>query len=219
MNATPTLRWAARRLLSTTRMPVGATPQVLVSANGALAKDAVPKITSLLLEHGASIAATKKIVLHDHFSLMLSVWVPPGSSSTPDGLVQELHQASASERLGCVVTAVALPEPSSAEEEAPRSPEVVRRVVIECPQKPGIVLALTELLKDQGCVMTNMDAMTFANDGEIFFRLECIISLAAGSDAALIEEQLRWWTASQQMRVDLTFDSSRTDRFQPLSGA
>ena len=27
------------------------------------------------------------------------------------------------------------------------------------------------------------------------------------------------WTAAPQMRADLTFDSARTDRFQPLAGA
>ena len=50
-----TLR-TARRFCST-RMPVGATPQILISAAGThgLSMPAVTKITSLIVEHGASI--------------------------------------------------------------------------------------------------------------------------------------------------------------------
>ena len=77
---------AARRFCSAgagagaVRMPVGATPQILISANGTHKHGAVSKITSAIVEHGASIAATKKIVIHDQFSLMMSVWVPPSAS-------------------------------------------------------------------------------------------------------------------------------------------
>ena len=96
-------------------------------------------------------------------------------------------------------------------------------MLLECPQKPGIVLAVTELLKDQGCAITNMDAQTYlkgeGKERVIWFRLEVIIEITTGTDPALVEEQLRWWTASQQMDVDLIFDSSRTDRFQPLEQA
>ena len=57
------------RRFCTTRMPVGATPQILISAagshKGSVSMNAVTKITSLIVEHGASIAATKKIVMHD----------------------------------------------------------------------------------------------------------------------------------------------------------
>lgn len=51
-----TLR-TARRFCST-RMPVGATPQILISAAGTHSVGSMPavtKITSLIVEHGASI--------------------------------------------------------------------------------------------------------------------------------------------------------------------
>ena len=67
---------AARRFCSAgagagaVRMPVGATPQILISANGthkhgAVSKSdlAVSKITSAIVDHGASIAASKKVRL------------------------------------------------------------------------------------------------------------------------------------------------------------
>ena len=166
-----TLR-SGRRLLST-RMPVGATPQILINASGAhpASMRAVTQLTSLIVEHGASIAATKKIVMHDQFSLMMSVWVPP--SSSPATVLAALDQTAAAEHFGCLVKAVALPDPS------PAAPPEVRRMVLECPQKPGIVLAVTELLKDQGCAITNMDAQTYLKDETIWFRLECIIEASA----------------------------------------
>ena len=79
--------------------------------------------------------------------------------------------------------------------------------------------AVTELLKDQGCGIADLDAETSARDGEIWFRLECMVELGAGVEASALEEQLRWLTQSHEMRADLTFDGLRTDRFQPLSGA
>ena len=40
---------------------------------------------------------------------------------------------------------------------------------------------MTELLKDQGCAITNMDAQTYlkgeGREGVIWFRLECIIEV------------------------------------------
>ena len=173
---------AARRFCSAgagagaVRMPVGATPQILISANGthkhgAVSKSdlAVSKITSAIVDHGASIAATKKIVMHNQFSLMMSVWVPP--SASPATVIAALQQSSATDQFGCTVTAVALPDPS------PAAPPEVRRMLLECPQKPGIVLAVTELLKDQGCAITNMDAQTYLKEDVIWFRLECIIEV------------------------------------------
>ena len=167
---------AARRFCSAgagagaVRMPVGATPQILISANGTHKHGAVSKISSAIVEHGASIAATKKIVMHDQFSLMMSVWVPP--SGSPATVIAALQQSSAADQFGCTVTAVALPDPS------PAAPPEVRRMLLECPQKPGIVLAVTELLKDQGCAITNMDAQTYLKEGVIWFRLECIIEVS-----------------------------------------
>lgn len=205
------LRGARRFCSGTVRMPVGATPQIMISANGTHKHGAVSKITSAIVDHGASIAATKKIVMHDQFSLMMSVWVPP--SASPATVLAALQQSSATDQFGCTVTAVALPDPS------PAAPPEVRRMLLECPQKPGIVLAVTELLKDQGCAITNMDAQTYLKEDVIWFRLECIIEVTTGTEPSLVEEQLRWWTASQQMDVNLIFDSSRTDRFQPLEQA
>ena len=97
-----------------------------------------------------AVAATKKVVLHEHFSLMMSVWVPPDSTS-PAALIEQLQHASGTERVGsATVEAVSLPSAAAADAAAAAAPEV-RRVLLECPQQPGIVLALTELLKDQGC--------------------------------------------------------------------
>ena len=118
---------AARRFCSAgaVRMPVGATPQILISANGTHKHGAVNKITAAIVDHGASIAATKKIVMHDQFSLMMSVWVPP--SASPATVIAALQQSSAADQFGCTVTAVALPDPS------PAAPPEVRRMLLVRP--------------------------------------------------------------------------------------
>ena len=74
----------ARRFY-TTRMPVGATPQILISAAGTHKGSAsiVTKITSLIVDHGASIAATKKIVMHNQSNPNPSPSPSPSPSPEP----------------------------------------------------------------------------------------------------------------------------------------
>ena len=50
--------------------------------------------------------------MHDQFSLMMSVWVPP--SASPATVLAALQQSSATDQFGCLVSAVALPDPSPA---------------------------------------------------------------------------------------------------------
>ena len=134
-------------------------------------------------------------MLHGHSTLMMSVWLPPNGSS-PVTVAAELQTAE----LGLVMQTVILTDVP------PPPPKTsVRRVVLECPQKPGIVLAVTELLKDSGCKISDMDAHTSVKEGEIWFRLECIVEAPSSAEEQL-EEQLRWMTASEEMRATITFD-------------
>ena len=61
--ATRAAHGSRRHISSAAKMPVGATPQLLVSAHGLHNAGAVAKLSSVLYEHGASIAASKKVRL------------------------------------------------------------------------------------------------------------------------------------------------------------
>ena len=64
---------------------------------------------------------------------------------------------------------------------------------------------VTELLKDQGIGIINLDAQTRAVDGEIWFRLEVILELTAGVRAC--EQWLRPWVC-----LDLACPARRARR-------
>ena len=57
----------------------------------------------------------------------------------------------------------------------PKAPPALRRLKLSCPQKPGIIKTISELLKDNGCLMKEIDANTSARGGEIWFEFECTV--------------------------------------------
>ena len=82
-----------------------------------------------------------------------------------------------------------------------------RRLKLTCPQRPGLVLAMTELLKDHTCKMSSISADTMAKGDEIWFEIEAIIDVPAGVDPDEIESSLRLWTSSAELRATLIFDT------------
>ena len=95
----------------------------MLNAHGKHESGAVARLTSLLVKHGASIAASKKMTMQNHFSLLMSVWVPPSGSTA--AVVAELERASGSAELGCVVQASIL----QPEEAAVPAQRIVRRLL------------------------------------------------------------------------------------------
>jgi len=187
----------------TTKIPAGASPQILVSASAPHRAGAAKDVAELIFEHGASIASTKKVMLENHFAMLLTVWTPP-SSTSPAALAQKLQSPEVTEKLGFSMQATLL-EPSS----MPVSDDVLqqRRLKLSCPQRPGIVLAITELLKDHGCKMSHISADTTAKGADIWFEIEAIVDVPAGVDPAALEGALRVWTDSEASRAQLIFDS------------
>lgn len=98
----------------------------------------------------------------------MSVWTPP-TAIEPSALVGKLQSPEVAAKLGFDVQAQLL-EPSDLTAFELLGEQ--RRLKLVCPQRPGIVLAITELLKDQGCKMSNVNADTLAKDSEIWFEVE-----------------------------------------------
>jgi len=185
-----------------TSIPPGEAPQILISALGAHRAGATRDLTAVLFEQGASVASTKKIMVEDHFAMLLSVWTPPEGPS-PEELLKLLVSPATESRLGFPLS-VKLLEANSPSR-APRDATVQRRLKIQCPQKPGIILAVTELLKDRGCALSSIEADTFAKGAEIWFEIQGVIDIPEGVEPASIEKELRFWTSSNE-DAKLVFD-------------
>ena len=137
--------------------------QILVSAVARHREGAARDITKVIFEAGASIAATKKVMLEDNFALLLAVH----TTKEPLPLVEHLGSEAVAKKLGFPVAARLLD--GSASSPVVHSNDVqTRRLKLSCPQKPGIVLAVTELLKDFKCTVVSMEADTVARGQEIW---------------------------------------------------
>ena len=102
--STPLSREAAlvRSRLYTSKIPVGTLPQVLVSAVAPHRTGASKDLAALIFEQGGSIAATKKIMVEDHFAMMLSVYTPPDGAA-PTDIVSTLTSGDTTAKLGFAV--------------------------------------------------------------------------------------------------------------------
>ena len=82
------------------------------------------------------------------------------------------------------------------------------------------MLAITELLRDYGCAISEIDASTVARSGELWFELECIVDLPDGIDPQNVGDDLQFWTESaKDRRTTLVFDTYLAPNFAPLSHA
>jgi len=185
-------------------MPVGAVPQIVVSAlgphRGGLMRDLTKEIGGL----GASVAATRKVALGNRFAMLMSVWVPPGAV-LPEDVVSQL-QTSFSDVAGVILQAEILSE----EETDPAGPRDAgesqqRHLRIECEQRPGIVLAITQLLTDADCKVSDLRADTYSKAGVIWFDMSCTVSMPDTMAASEVGDQLNFWRTSSGAKVDFEY--------------
>ena len=141
-------------------------PQLLLTATGRHRKGVLQDLTAYLLEHGASICSSRKVMLHSHFSCMLAVWLPP-DGTPPDKLAALIAEGGIQKELGCCLTAEMLKPADAAESVRTDGGSVFRRLRLSTPQKPGIVKSVTELLKAHSCTLTEIDADTRALGNEV----------------------------------------------------
>ena len=192
----------AARMLSS--MTPAAKPQVLVTAFGPHKTGAVAKLSSIIFQNGGSIAQTKKVIVDEHFAMITAVFLPDDAQSTPAQLISALQSDATTRLLGFPVTARVLELQTSADDVSEDTGEQ-RRLKLELPQRPGLVLAVTELLKDHGCTLSSIDAETLARGDEIWFEIECLVDLPAGVDASRVESDLQYWV-DQENQATLIFD-------------
>lgn len=187
-------------------IPAGGRAQVLISAVSEHKGGETRGLAQVLFEKGASIAGTKKVLVENNFAMLMSVYTP----DEPKALADYMQSPEVINRLGFTVTASLLdpkrPEAKPAVAEAP-SESSKRRFKLSCPQQPGIVLALTELLKDYDCKMSSMDADTLARGDEIWFEIEAIVEVPANVDPVKVEAALQFWSSSKDERTKLIFDT------------
>jgi len=196
-------------------LPVGAKPQLLVSSMGRHRKGLASDLTSIIFEQGASITASKKLMVENHYAMMLAVWAPDDGA---DSLRALLESDEVANRLGTSVKVALLDGQADA---AGEMTSAQRRLKLDCPQRPGIVLAITELLKDHSCKMSSVDAeayeKTSEGGSEIWFALECIVDVPAGVDPDRVSSDLRFWSTAHNAQV--VFDKWLKPHFAPLSHA
>eukprot|EP00962_Isochrysis_galbana_P046688 scaffold18851_cov126-Isochrysis_galbana.AAC.2 len=131
-------------------MGVGDKPQVLLAASGVHTPTVVRDLTSALYNLGGSVAATKKVVLGDHYSILMSIWLP--DKDDPVEAAASLREALAQDFSVPSTNLTLIPLDGGAGTSGAISGEVVtRRLQVSCPQKPGVVLAITRLLQVGVC--------------------------------------------------------------------
>ena len=169
-------------------MPVGASPQLVVTASGEHKPGAVAALAALISGQGGSIASTKKIIVQDRFALLRPSGLPP----TPRFC--DVIMATWASRVPCN---------GQFGWGASRAGPLARR--LKLPTAPGPDSAPTELLKDHGCAISAIDADTTTRD-EIWFEFECLVSVPQEVDLGAVEADLQFWTGSQDARTSLVFD-------------
>lgn len=207
-------RSAVRRLTTATPMPAGAVPQLFLKSHGAHRAGLIKDISTVVAAHGASIASTGKIVLGDEYAMMMYLWAPAEDKmASMKAELEATLKAGADEVSIKVLDAEA--RASYAAKAAVSSEE--RRLQVECSQKPGIILAITELLSAQGCKIPKMETATFVKEGVVHFKMDAVVHVTGGN-ADSIAQQLDGVLAANP-GLELTFDDSQGHRVNVMEHA
>jgi len=184
---------------TTLSMTHESTPQLLICAIGHHQTGSVERLSSLTFEAGCSVAQTKKMIMHNHFALLASIYVPQDASHSQSELMKLLESNETAEAISIPLTIKAF-HTSNLNTDGEQ-----RRLKLELPQRPGIVLAVTELLKDHGCSLSAIDAETTKRGSEIWFEIECLVYVPPGVEAACVQSDLEYWVKKEK-KATLIFD-------------
>ncbi|KAH8074925.1 cGMP-dependent protein kinase [Aureococcus anophagefferens] len=155
-------------------------PQYVIKTHGVHRTGILKDVAGILAEAGVSIAATQKVALGTEYAMVLHAFHPDG-----EGHAEAISdEASLQAYLGLG--------------------PVERRLVIECPQRPGLIMAVTQLLGVEGCKIPKMETFTSVRDGVVMFHMEAAVHVPRGHDmdAADVEAP----ASRPRTRPELTFD-------------
>jgi len=188
---------AAKRAVS---MPAGAIPQLVFRLVGSHRSGLLRDMTKVLASHNASITAMEKVRLGSQFVAIGHLWSPKALS--PSDLSRELAQSIGGLN-SCSVDDI---DADSRENYLREATLPERRLTITAPNHPELVVAITELLAAQGCVIGKLETKTFLEDGTLKFFLNARVQTAADKGDA-IENELKFIT-DLNPGLKITFDTN-----------
>ena len=178
-------------------MPAGAVPQFVFRLVGTHRAGILRDTTKVFQSHGASIAALEKIRLGTQFVALGHLWSPTDLSKNV--LTRELEQHVGCK---CVVDDI---DDDSRQSYLNALPE--RRLTITAPHHPELVVAITELLAAQGCVIGKLETKTFLEENTLKFFLNARVQTLTADKADAIERELKF-IMDLNPGLHITFDHS-----------
>ena len=209
-------------------MKAGDVPQYLIKTHGVHRTGILRDVARVLAERQISIAATQKIALGTEYAMVLHVHHPEGAGmddsicdevrrtlgASSEVRVKPLDHASLQQYLGLgpVERRPALNDrscfcPIRAWNSPKIDPVVLgrRRLSMECPQRPGLIMAVTELLGVEGCQVKKMETSTSVRDGVVMFHMEATVQIPRGHEVDSLTSKLRGIQAANK-GLELKFD-------------
>ena len=161
----------------------GAVPQYVIKCHGTHRQGLVKDVSTIIASRGASVAALQKVGLGTEYVMLMHVYSVDGGGYD-EVLATDLRRAigmSSSVHIGPL---------DNASRKMYETTESSWQLVIECPQRPGLVFEMATALADYGAMLPKIETRTVTRDGTVFFRLTGIVEALASRDAQALRTKL-----------------------------
>ena len=180
-------------------MKAGDVPQYLIKTHGVHRTGILRDVARVLAERQISIAATQKIALGTEYAMVLHVHHPEGAGMD-DSICNEVRRA-----LGASSEVRVKPLDHASLQQYLGLGPVERQLSMECPQRPGLIMAVTELLGVEGCQVKKMETSTSVRGGVVMFHMEATVQIPRGHEVDSLTSKLRGIQAANK-GLELKFD-------------
>jgi len=188
-------------------IPADAKPQVVLIASGKHKQGVLNDLTSIVVERGASITGAKRNQVAGVFTAMLSVYIPPCSSISPDEFKSYFEaQAGVDSRLqGFNISVLPLDKTTETGSAAPPPDAKLQayKLRVEGPQMPGMLNSLTTVLLEDNCIVRALDADVITSGGRPMFLAKGDIDVPPAVAADEVLEKLSAWAVDYHAMVSL----------------